>query len=145
MSARRTVAVALAAGALTALSRWTPLFDPDAFWHLHTGRFIATQRAIPWVDVFSHTARGRAWRFIDVASDVALYGAWSLGGFTAVIALTVALGFAAAALSTLTQSRALGDARIAPLVAVAPWVASTLAFRLTPRPQTFAFVALSLK
>lgn len=143
MSARRPLAVALAAGALTALSRWTPLFDPDSFWHLHTGRFIATQRAIPWIDSFSHTARGRPWRFIDVASDVALYGAWSLGSYTGVIALTVALGFAAAALSTLTQSRALGDARVAPLVAVAPWVASTLAFRLTPRPQTFAFVALS--
>lgn len=137
--------LALLTGAATALARWTPIFDPDAFWHLHTGQYIVAHRAIPWVDAFSHTARGRAWRFVDAAADVTLYGAWALGGARGLLALTVALGFVAAALSVYTQSRALDDdgPRLAPLLAVAPWTVAALTFRLTPRPQTFTFVMLS--
>jgi hypothetical protein len=137
--------IALAAGAVTALTRWTPIYDPDCFWHLHTGRYIVTQGAIPWLDVFSHTARGQPWRFIDVLSDVILYGAWRLGGASGLLALTVALGFVATVLSVLTQARVVGEEapRAGPLLVVAPLLVATVAFRLTPRPQTFTFVVLA--
>lgn len=138
----------VAAAALTALSRWTPIFDPDCFWHLHTGRFIAVTHTVPWVDAFSHTARGRPWRFIDIAADLLLYGAWEVGGAAALVSFTLLLG-AAAVVATLVASEdvAPGDApssaRAAALWAVAPWLVVTVAFRLTPRPQTFTFVTFA--
>ncbi len=144
-SPRSTLLVALAAGFTVALSRWTPIYDPDCFWHLHTGRYIASRGVIPWSDVFSHTARGMPWRFVDVAADLLLYAAWVPAGAVSLVAFTALLGAAAVALSVHTQSRALPDdaPRLPALVAVAPWVITAVAFRLTPRPQTFTFVALS--
>jgi hypothetical protein len=137
-------AIALAAGVLTALARWTPLYDPDGFWHLHTGRYIVATGQLPWIDSFSHTARGRPWRFIDAVADILLYGAWRAGGAAGLLLLTVSLGMAAVTLSVLAQARELGArASAAPLLLVAPLLAATVAFRLTPRPQTFAFVALA--
>ena len=142
---RSTHLAALAAALTVALARWTPLFDPDAFWHLHTGRFITERGAIPWRDSFSHTAAGRPWRFIDVVADVILYAAWKPAGALSLTLFTLALGALAAALSTHTQARRCDDAHpTAPaLLAVLPWLATALAFRLTPRPQTFTFVALA--
>jgi hypothetical protein len=135
--------IALLAGCAVAFSRWTPIYDPDCFWHLHTGRYVLAHHAIPWIDTFSHTAAGQPWRFIDVTADVVLYAFYSLGGPTALIACIAALGFLAASLSTLTQARSLGTPSPQSLVAMAPWVVTSLAFRLTPRPQTFTFVGLA--
>lgn len=37
------------------------MVDPDAFWHVATGKLILRTRAIPKTDPFSWTAPGRAW------------------------------------------------------------------------------------
>lgn len=142
---RSTHLAALAAALTVALARWTPLFDPDAFWHLHTGRFITERGEVPWRDAFSHTAAGRPWRFIDVAADVLLYAAWRPAGALSLTVFTLTLGALAAALSTHTQARRCDETHTATpaLVAVLPWLTTALAFRLTPRPQTFTFVALA--
>jgi hypothetical protein len=120
--------------ALTALAavllRFTPVYDPDAFWHLATGRWIVAHRAIPTVDTFSHTARGQPLRFVDALADLTLYGAWSLGGYGAVSLLAGLLG-------ALTVWICLRHKRFdAALVTAAPLLAAVI-FRVTPRPQTF--------
>ena len=90
---RATNAVlALTAAAVIGL-RFSPVYDPDAFWHLATGRWILAHRAIPRVDVFSHTALGRPLQFVDALADLALYAAYALGGYGAVALLTGALGW----------------------------------------------------
>ena len=38
-----------------------PVVDPDAFWHVATGKLILRTHTIPKVDPFSWTAPGRAW------------------------------------------------------------------------------------
>lgn len=120
--------------ALTALAavllRFTPVYDPDAFWHLATGRWIVAHRAIPTVDTFSHTALGRPLHFVDALADLTLFGAWSLGGYGAVSLLAGLLG-------ALTMWICLRDKRIdAVLLTAAPLLAAVI-FRVTPRPQTF--------
>ena len=53
-------------------------FDPDAFWHLHTGRVVAATRSVPSVDSFSHPAAGRRWDFVDWLADLILYASHRL-------------------------------------------------------------------
>ena len=36
----------------------TELIDPDAWWHLATGRYIVTQHRLPWPDPFAYTTAG---------------------------------------------------------------------------------------
>lgn len=38
-----------------------PVVDPDAFWHVATGKWILRNQSIPKTDPFSWTAPGRAW------------------------------------------------------------------------------------
>lgn len=129
---RRANATVLALAAATVVAvRYNPVYDPDAFWHLATGRWIVAHRAIPAVDAFSHTALGRPLLFVDALADVILYGAWSLGGYGALALLTGALGALAVAISLRHKRFDVSLAVAAPLI-------SALIFRVTPRPQTFA-------
>lgn len=136
---RAALVVPTLAAATVVLLRYAPVYDPDAFWHLATGRWIAAHRAIPTVDAFSHTALGRPMLFVDAAADLLLYGAWSLGGFGAVALLAGAAGALAVALA-LRSAAADGDegARWDALLLTAVALVAAVVFRVTPRPQTFA-------
>lgn len=129
---RRASFAVLAVSAATLIAlRFNPVYDPDSFWHLATARWIAAHRAIPTVDAFSHTARGRPLLFVDALADGILYGAWSLGGYAAMALTTGVLGALAVSIS-------LRHKRIdASLLTAAPLIAAVI-FRVTPRPQTFA-------
>ena len=133
-------AALLLGGLGTALYRITPVFDPDAFWHLHTGRFIVATHAVPSVDRFSHTAAGRRWDFVDWLADVILYAAHRLDGLRGLIVLTAFLGGLGVAITVLRMLR-----RAPPAVALAltPLVMGVGVFRVTPRPQTFTFALFS--
>jgi hypothetical protein len=123
----------------------TRLYCPDAWWHLATGRWIVEHGRIPGVDPFSFTARGAPWRGINWLADLALYGAWAMGGFGAVVALKVGAVFTmllgmGLALRELEIHRSLSVALLALLaVLVQPRYAMV-------RPQVFgaAFLALSI-
>ncbi len=127
------------------LLRVTPVYDPDCFWHLHTGRYIATHRAIPWRDVFSHTAEGRPWVFVDALADLGLYGLYRLGGYPAVIVATAAVGALAAGLAVAAAQRiaVLPRHRTALALVVAPLLVAALVYRVTPRPQTLTLALLA--
>ena len=133
-------AALLLGGAGTALYRLTPVFDPDAFWHLHTGRVIAATRAVPAVDTFSHTAAGRPWAFVDWLADLALYAAHRVDGLRGVVVLTALLGGLAVAI---TLWRVLRWAPPSVALALTPLVMGVGVFRVTPRPQTFTFALFS--
>jgi hypothetical protein len=138
---RSLAAAALALGGLgTALYRLTPVFDPDAFWHLHTGRYVLATRSVPSVDAFSHTAAGRRWDFVDWLADVILYGAHRLGGLPGLVVLTALLGGLGVAI---TVHRMLRRAPPPVVLALTPLVMGVGVFRVTPRPQTFTFALFS--
>ncbi len=134
--ARARWAVPLVAGVFVAAYRVTPVFDPDAFWHLHTGRVVLATHAVPSVDTFSHTAAGRRWDFVDWLADVLLYGAQHAGGWTGLVLLTAALGGLGVALTT---ERAMRWAPLRGVLAALPAIVGAGVFRVTPRPQTFTF------
>ena len=69
------------------------LTDPDPWWHLATGRWIVEHHAIPRVDPFSFTVAGAPWHAVDWLADLAMYGAWALGGAGGLGALTALAAF----------------------------------------------------
>lgn len=133
-------AALLLGGVGTFLYRITPVFDPDAFWHLHTGRHIAATRSVPSADAFSHTAAGRRWDFVDWLADLLLYAAHRLDGLRGLILFTALLGGLGVAI---TVARVLRRAPPAVALALAPLVMGVGVFRVTPRPQTFTFALFS--
>ncbi len=80
-----------------------PVNDPDFWWHLATGRYMATTGVIPHHDLFSLTVRDHVWITHEWVTELLFYGGWSLGGFrllmlatACVITLTFAVVYATA-------------------------------------------------
>lgn len=73
------------------------LNDPDSYWHLVLGQWIASHLAFPHVDTFSSTMSGSPWIAKEWLSQVVYAGAYAIAGWTAVVVLTasaIALTFA---------------------------------------------------
>jgi hypothetical protein len=82
------IAAALALLALKSLL--TPIAPHDFWWHLATGRLIATHGVIPTTDVFSYTQAGAPFYNQGWLAQLLMYGLYQLGG-AATVALTQAL------------------------------------------------------
>src|SRR5450432_2980315 len=67
---------------LTVLTVRTRFNDPDLWWHLKTGEIIWNTHSIPRTDLFSFTTNNHAWTPHEWLSQVSIYGAWKLGGYT---------------------------------------------------------------
>lgn len=64
------------------------LADPDSYWQITIGQWIAAHRAVPTVDTFSFTFAGEPWISTQWLAQV-LYGqAYALGGWAGVVVLT---------------------------------------------------------
>jgi hypothetical protein len=77
------------------------LADPDTYSHVALGRWIVEHRAVPAGDPFSQTMRGTHWVAFEWLSELIYGGAYALGGWAAVVALSAAA--AAAAFGQLTR------------------------------------------
>lgn len=133
--------LALLAGLATALARATPIYDPDYFWHLETGAWIAEHRAIPRADPFSHSFAGKPWLYVDWLADLlmaGLYAAWDHAG-------NIAVFCAVAGLAVGLWTRHLGKLTSSPwpLLAVSPLLVAATVFRVAPRPQTLTLLLLA--
>jgi len=60
---------------------FSPINDPDFWWHLRTGQWILENQAIPMTDPFSYTANGSPWIAHEWLSDLFIYSTYRLGGF----------------------------------------------------------------
>ena len=78
--------------ALTALAIQDRFDDPDLWWHLKTGEVIWTTHSIPTTDLFSHSAAGRLSIPHEWLSQLSIYGAYHLAGYSGLMLwlLTVA-------------------------------------------------------
>jgi hypothetical protein len=70
--------------------------DPDVWWHLKTGQYIAEHRSVPHTDPFSYTRAGEPWVAHEWLSELLLYelertAGW--GGSILLFAAVLALAF----------------------------------------------------
>ena len=115
-----------------------PLVDPDYFWHLKTGEYIVSHRALPAGDIFSSTRFGQAWVLHEWLFEVVLYAMFEWLGAPGVKLLTVtlamsALGIVFALARRLGQSPAL--AFILTVVALIPFSSG-----ISARPQLVTYL-----
>jgi hypothetical protein len=141
---RSALIVSLASAATVFVLRLTPIFDPDYFWHLHTGRYIASHRTIPATDPFSHTFAGQPWKFVDWVADLFMYGLFLVGGHRLVLIAFSLLGAIAVGLAIGRARRAAGPVRSGSLLVVSALTVAAVMFRVTPRPQTLTLLFFAL-
>jgi hypothetical protein len=105
--------------------------DPDAFWQLATGRWVAQHHHVFSTDVFSYTAQGQPWIY-PVGSGLLLYVVYLIGGYT----LLSWLG-AAGCVGTIALLLRRGSAVSA---AIAILAIPLMAGRTAPRAEMFTLV-----
>ncbi|MFL6415435.1 MAG: hypothetical protein ACJ74Y_07175 [Bryobacteraceae bacterium] len=106
--------------------------DPDTWWHLKVGELIWTTHSIPRADSFSFTAYGHAWIAQEWLSELAMYGAWKLGGYVGLM-----LGFSLIAALLIVAAYVLctcysGNCKVAFLGGVVVWLFSTIGLAIRP-------------
>ncbi len=114
--------------------------DPDYFWHLTTGRYIA-MHGIPSVDPFSFTWAGKPWTLHEWLSELGLYVVVSTVGTVGAAIAFGAIATAAFAILALVLRRAAVRPLVVVLVCVlGGWV---LIPYLTVRPQAISWLLLA--
>jgi hypothetical protein len=79
LSTRRTFIVVIFFGLVGMAAR--NVVDPDAWWHVKTGEYIAAHRQVPGTDPFSYTRAGAPWVAHEWLTDLALYGIYRIAGW----------------------------------------------------------------
>lgn len=113
--------------------------DPDFWWHLRTGQFIAETVTIPRADIFSHTNFGKPWVTHEWLSELFIFAVFRLGSFpllTLVFAAVITLAFA------LTYSRCDGKPMVAGFAVL--FAAFATAPTWGVRPQMLSMLLMSL-
>ena len=116
------------------------LSEADTFWEVRLGLLTIAQRAIPAVDTFTWTVRGKPYFLNSWGFNVLLAGSYRLGGLPGVAVLCglITLGIVALAL---TLARSLGASPAA--AGIALFLATPLlAGWLSARPQLVDYAAV---
>lgn len=66
------------------------LNDPDTYSHIAMGRWLIEHRTYPTGDPFSHSKAGSPWAAFEWGSQLLLYAAYALAGWSGVVALAAA-------------------------------------------------------
>jgi hypothetical protein len=140
---RLAVAGGAAVSAVVAgLLAMMPIAEPDLFWHLAVGGYIAEHGALPGKNLWSFTAPDHPFLASSWLFDLLLHRIEARGGMVAVQAVTaLAVGatFLVLFLAVRTRGASTGWA-----VATAVALALGAEARFTPRPQVFSYLLLSL-
>lgn len=119
-----------------------PLRNPDLFWHLHAGVWMAAHRTLPRVDSFSFTAAGKPWVDFEWLSQLLFALARSLGGPSGLWGLKVLLVAAVAAALNRALRRAGADATARALL-LSLWACGAILYA-DLRPDLFSVLGLAL-
>jgi len=65
--------------------------DPDVWWHLKTGQYIAEHRSVPHTDPFSYTRAGQPWVAHEWLSELLLYNLQRTAGWGGLILIFAAV------------------------------------------------------
>lgn len=114
--------------------------DPDMWWHLKTGEVIWTTHTIPTTDLFSYTTNHHAWIPHEWLSQVLIYGAYRMGGYSGLMLwlcfFTASLLIAGYTFCSLYS----GNSKTALLGALTIWLFGTIGFAV--RPQMIGYLLL---
>lgn len=131
----------LVAGLLLGLvTTWRVTGDPDAFWHLASGRLSAATGSTLPTDTFSFSHLGQPWRVKDLGGDILLWGAFAVASYAGV-ALLGALFFLP--LPAALQSLAPRRSAVVPVLLAAAYLAA-VSMSATPRPRIFTLALFPL-
>jgi hypothetical protein len=115
-----------------------PPVDADLWWHLRAGQVMWEQKSILLEDVFSYTRAGEPWVNAFWLAELALYGLYRLGGYTALAAFVAGSGalsfWLAGQRERPTSILSSGVILLAALAAAPIW---------GPRPQVFSFLLVA--
>jgi hypothetical protein len=120
---------------------YAPLLDQDLWWHLKSGWFILTEKALPRTNTFTITGDA-PWIDHQWGFQILLYKIWDSLGAGGVIALKCVVGGAAWAILVRAATPPGKFLALLPFLALGA-VASNE--RLTDRPELFSFLFLSLQ
>lgn len=118
-----------------------PVADPDFWWHLRTGQWIAENWQIPRFDPFSFTFQGYPWIAHEWLTEIILFALYRLGGFGLLIlvfSLLITGGYGLVYLRSPGKPYAAGFATLLAALASAP------AWGVRPQMVSFFFTALFL-
>ena len=124
-----------------ALASPAVLNDPDTFWHLATGAWIATQGAVPTTDPFSFSMPGAPWSAHEWITELLFLGAFRLAGWSGVVLLTA--GGIAAALTIVARRAARSGLAATPLLVMMLLSFSLISGSLLARPHILALALLA--
>jgi hypothetical protein len=65
--------------------------DPDVWWHLKTGQYIAEHKSVPHTDPFSYTRAGEPWVAHEWLSELLLYEVERTAGWGGLILIFAAI------------------------------------------------------
>jgi hypothetical protein len=139
LSWARTIAGILLFGLLAMTAR--NAVDPDLWWHLRTGQWIAETGHIPHSDPFSFTRAGQPWVSHEWLSEVVFYEIWKHAGASGLIvfsAIVTTAGF------MLLFLRCPGKPHWAAAATALGALASAPAWGVRPQMFTFALASLLL-
>ncbi|MDR3763770.1 MAG: hypothetical protein P4M01_06700 [Acidobacteriota bacterium] len=125
--------LALLAVAYMAVACLHTISDPDAGWHLATGRYHFQHHAIPSTDVLSYTSAGAPWQY-PIFAGAALYSVFSAWGYAGLTWFCVAAGV----LLVLFLLLPVNSGRSATVAALTVLAVPSLAYRITPRADLFS-------
>ena len=118
--------------------------DPDMWWHLKIGEVIWTTHTIPTTDLFSYTTNHHASITHEWLSELLIYGAYRLGGYSGLMLwlcfLTAALLIAGYALCSLYS----GNAKVAFLGGLTIWLFGTMGFAIRPHMIGYLLLIVEL-
>jgi hypothetical protein len=83
LTTKRTFFVVLFLGLFTMASR--NVDDPDVWWHLKTGEYIATHESVPRTDPFSYTRLAQPWVAHEWLTELGLFELYRVAGFVGLI------------------------------------------------------------
>jgi hypothetical protein len=140
MTAWRIAPLYVAAAAF-AIAVSLPAGDPDTYWHLASGKWMVEHGQLLRSDVFSSTVNGAPYSVGEWLGELAIYGAYLLGGWAGIALLR----------ATLVAVGAFFITRVALRAAPAPFALAVTALALglseiswTDRPQLFTFALFPL-
>ena len=129
------------AAAAFAIAVSLPGGDPDTYWHLASGKWMVEHGQLLRSDVFSSTQSGAPYSVGEWLGELAIYGAYVLGGWAGIALLR----------ATLVAVGAFFITRVALRAAPAPFALAVTALALalseitwTDRPQLFTFALFPL-
>ena len=130
------------AGVLLTITVAKGVQDPDYFWHVTTGKLIATTGRVPSTDPFSFTWQGQPWTPHEWLSELLIY--WlveAAGSLGALFVFGVFPGLVFGVLATALARRGVGTV---PIAAVSCLAALVLVPYVTLRPQAVSWLLTAL-